>query len=80
MTIKTEAAIKTVFFVGTMVLAALGMTYLLEYLDPNVKDVMYTVAAVCFAVWIYIIYSYQVSQAQYREKLAEMTKSSTANQ
>ena len=73
MSIKTEAAIKTVLFVGTMLLAAVGLTYLLEYLDPSVKDVMYVIMIVCSAVWVYIIYSYNVSQAEYRAKLAEMT-------
>jgi len=74
MSIKTEAAIKTVLFVSTMVLAAVGMTYLLEYLDPSAKDVMYAVMVVCSTVWVYIIYSYNVSQAEYRAKLAEIVE------
>ena len=74
MSIKTEAAIKTVLFVSTMVLAAVGMAYLLEYLDPSAKDVMYAVMVVCSTVWVYIIYSYNVSQAEYRAKLQEMTE------
>ena len=74
MSIKTEAAIKTALFVSTMVLAAVGMTYLLEYLDPSAKDVMYAVMVVCSTVWVYIIYSYNVSQAEYRAKLAEIVE------
>ena len=73
MSIKTEAAIKTVFFMGTMFLGAYAMSALLTYLDPSAEDVVKAVIAVCVVVWAYIIYSYQVSQAEYRVKLAEIT-------
>ena len=74
MTIKTRALVKTVFFIGTMVLAALGTTALLEYLDPTQQDVMYTVVAILCGVMTYIVYSYNVSQLEYRAKLEEMTE------
>ena len=74
MNIKVLAAIKAAGFIGTMVLGAVSMTYLLEFLNPSPRDVMYTVIAVLLAAGTYIAYSYNVSQAEYKQKLKEMTK------
>jgi len=72
MSIKVEAAIKTVVYMVAGLLIALGMKYLLEYLDPSAKDVVQVVMVICIAVWAYIIYSFQVSQLEYRSKLSEI--------
>jgi len=74
MNIKTQAAIKTVVFVLTLVLSAVAMTNLLNFLDPTPAQVMYAISAVCFAFMIYVVYSIFVSQAEYKAKLQEMVK------
>jgi ethanolamine transporter EutH len=74
MNIKVLAAIKTAGFIGTMVLGAVSMTYLLEFLTPSPETVMYSVAAVVAAAGIYIIYCYNVAQAEYNQLLKEMAE------
>ena len=69
-----QAAIKTALFISTMLVGAFAMSALLTYLDPSARDVMYAIMAVCFAGWVYIAYSFNVSQAEYKAKLEEMTK------
>lgn len=74
MSIKQMAAIKTVAFLGTMFLGAYAMSALLNYLDPNPSDVMQAVIAVCVIFWAYFIYTYNVTQAEYRKKLQEISE------
>lgn len=74
MSVKTQALVRTVLFIGTMILGSISMTALLEYFDPSPQEVMYGVATVLTLVMCYIVYSYNVSQIEYKAKLEEMSK------
>lgn len=74
MTIKTRAILKTTFFIATVFLAALGMASFLEFLNPAPRDVIYVVMALLTAFMAYLVYSYNVTEMEYRTKLQEMSK------
>ena len=77
MTIKAQALVKTALFIGTMFLAAIGMSAMLEFFDPNPRDVMYTAMIILASAMSYFVYSYNVNEMEYRAKLEEMTESNT---
>ena len=80
MSVKTQALVRTVFFIGTMILGGVAMSAFLEYVDPSPQAVMYGVSFVLVLVMCYIIYSINVAQIEYKKKLEEMAQASIANQ
>ena len=80
MSVKTQALVRTAFFIGTMILGGVTMSAFLEYVDPSPQAVMYGVSFVLVLVMCYIIYSINVAQIEYKKKLEEMAQASIANQ
>ena len=72
MSIKLRAAINTLIFVGTIFIGSLSMSYLLHTIQPTTTQVLQTIGALLGVWFVYIVYAFNKSNLEYREKLAEI--------
>jgi hypothetical protein len=64
---KVRAAFDTAVMVLSVILASLGVTFLLEMFDPTEMQVKYILGGVLLTVFTYIVYTFNLNTIEFNE-------------
>ena len=67
---KVQAAVQTAYMIVSVVLAALGVTALLEYFQPTREQFIYAIMSGLAIFFVYIVYTINLSQINFHERLS----------
>lgn len=64
---KSKAAFDTAFMILSVILASLGITFLLEMFEPTKTQVLYIIGGAFMGAFTYIVYTFNLSIIEFNE-------------